>query len=146
MARTRSRNLRLSDGARVTLRPISSDDKPRLTAAFERMSADSRYRRFFRNLPELTPAMLAHLTEVDHVDHEAIVAIERTAPDAVLGEARYVRTPMDPEAAEVAFRRGGRLAGRGLCRALLIYGGPAGRARHALLGDSRIAVIAGRQS
>jgi nucleotide-binding universal stress UspA family protein/ribosomal protein S18 acetylase RimI-like enzyme len=121
MTRTRSRTVRLADGGRVRLRPISPNDKPLLAAAFERMSVDSRYRRFFRNIPELTPAMLVYLTEVDHVDHEAIVAVEPEAPDAALGVVRYVRAPTDLETAEVAFAVVDDWQGRGLGRALLTY-------------------------
>ena len=47
-SRDRSRRIRLRDGREVTVRPIGVDDKAGIVAAFERLSADSRYRRFMR--------------------------------------------------------------------------------------------------
>ena len=119
MATTRrSRTAKLRDGSRVKLRAIAPEDKPRVADAFERLSEASRYRRFFQRLTELTPATLAYLTEVDHTDHEAIIAIEPSVGHA-LGVARYVRTREDPEEAEVAFAVVDDWQGRGLGRALL---------------------------
>jgi GNAT superfamily N-acetyltransferase len=118
--RHRSRTVRLRDGSRVRLRTIAPEDKPLVADVFDRLSEDSRYRRFFTIQSELTPDMLAYLTEVDHTDHEAIIAIEPTAGRA-LGVARYVRLRDDPEAAEVAFAVVDEWQGRGLGRALLTY-------------------------
>jgi hypothetical protein len=86
---TRSRRwkITLRDGARVTLRPIAPEDKPLLTASFARLSAESRYRRFFTSKNELSPAELAYLVDVDHCDHEAIIAIDPSSGEA-LGVAR----------------------------------------------------------
>ena len=47
------RTITLRDGARVTLRPIAPGDKPLLAASFERLSEESRYRRFFTTKNEL---------------------------------------------------------------------------------------------
>ena len=77
----------LRDGARVTLRPIAPEDKPLLAASFERLSEESRYRRFFTPKNELSPAELAYLVDVDHKDHEAIIAIDPSSGEA-LGIAR----------------------------------------------------------
>jgi nucleotide-binding universal stress UspA family protein len=120
MTRSHARNLKLSDGARLRLRPISPDDKPLIAAAFARMSPDSCYRRLFGNIPEMTPPLLVYLTKVDHVDHEA-VALERTTPAAALGVARYVLTPAEPDAAEVAFAVVDDWDGRGVGRAIRTY-------------------------
>ncbi|MGZ4247911.1 MAG: hypothetical protein ACXVUE_06340 [Solirubrobacteraceae bacterium] len=43
---------------------------------FARLSPESRYRRFLAAMPELTEEMVGYLTEVDHHDHEAIVALD----------------------------------------------------------------------
>jgi ribosomal protein S18 acetylase RimI-like enzyme len=93
-------------------------DKSLVAHAFERMSEESRYRRFFSYLQELSPGTLAYLTEVDHVDHEAVIAIEPSSGHA-LGVARYIRTPEDPEAAHVSVAVVDDWQGRGLGRALL---------------------------
>ena len=110
--------VKLRDGSRVRLRPILADDKPLVADAFDRLSEGSRYRRFFQSQDALAPAALAYLTEVDHIDHEAIIAIEPSGGDA-LGVARYIRTGEDPEAAEVAFAVVDDWQGKGLGRALL---------------------------
>ncbi len=77
------RTVTLRDGARVTLRPITSDDKDRLREAFERLGEESRYRRFFSPMRTLSPATLRYLTEIDHHDHEALVAQEATTGECL---------------------------------------------------------------
>jgi nucleotide-binding universal stress UspA family protein/GNAT superfamily N-acetyltransferase len=108
----------LRDGARVTLRPIAPEDKPLLAASFERLSEESRYRRFFTPKNELSPAELAYLVDVDHKDHEAIIAIDPSSGEA-LGIARYIRSKDDAEVAEVAVTVADDWQRRGLGRALL---------------------------
>ena len=44
---------------------------------------------------------LLYLTEIDHHDHEALIAFDRQTGDPV-GVARYVRSPDDPARAEFA--------------------------------------------
>jgi len=102
----------------VELRPIAPEDKPLLRGIFQRLSGESRYRRFSMRLRELSPTMLAYFTEVDHSDREAIIAI---CPDSgeALGVARYVRLSDHPEAAEVAVAVVDDWQGRGLAHALL---------------------------
>jgi len=51
-----SRIVTLRDGASVKLRPIVPEDKPLLVDVFERLSKESRQRRYFTNLRELSPA------------------------------------------------------------------------------------------
>jgi nucleotide-binding universal stress UspA family protein/ribosomal protein S18 acetylase RimI-like enzyme len=114
----RIRPVKLRDGLRVRLRPIAPDDKQLCAAAFDRLGESSRYRRYFSHMQALSPELLAYLTEVDHVDHEAIIAIE-PGTGAVLGVARFIRTGDDAEAAEVAFAVIDDWQGRGLGRALL---------------------------
>ena len=108
----------LRDGARVILRPIAPQDKPLLAASFERLSAESRYRRFFTTKNELSAAELDYLVDVDHSDHEAIIAIDPSSGQGV-GVARYVRVTDDAEAAEVAVTVADDWQGRGLGRTLL---------------------------
>ena len=88
----------LRDGARVILRPIAPQDKPLLAASFERLSQESRYRRFFTTKKELSAAELDYLVDVDHSDHEAIIAIDPASGEG-LRVARYVRATDDAEVA-----------------------------------------------
>jgi GNAT superfamily N-acetyltransferase len=113
-----ARLVELRDGAAVLLRPIQPDDKQRLVDGFSRLSPESRYRRFFSAVPELSPATVAYLTEVDHHDHEAIVALD-PALDKGLGVARYVRSVEDPASAEVAVTVADDWQGRGVGKAML---------------------------
>ena len=91
----------LRDGTEVALRPIREEDKDAVQSAFDRMSEDSRYKRFFTLSPQLSDRELAYLTEVDHHDHEALVAYLPGTGES-LGVSRFVRSKEDPEEAEVA--------------------------------------------
>lgn len=85
----------------VEIRPIEPDDKDALARGFDRLSERSRYRRFLSPRGELTQAELRYFTEVDHHDHEALVAVDPETGDGV-GVARFVRSPAEPNAAELA--------------------------------------------
>jgi nucleotide-binding universal stress UspA family protein/GNAT superfamily N-acetyltransferase len=115
---SRRRTITLRDGARVALRPIASGDKPLLAAVFERLSEESRYRRFFTTKKNLSAAELDYFVDVDHRDHEAIVAIDPSSGEC-LGVARFIRALADAESAEVAVTVADDWQRRGLGRALL---------------------------
>jgi hypothetical protein len=51
---SRRRTFTLRDGARATLRPLAPEDTALVAATFERLSEESRYRRFFTAKNELT--------------------------------------------------------------------------------------------
>ena len=106
----------LPGGARFTARPIHADDKPALLAFFERLSDESRYRRFLGPKPRLTARDLAFLTEVDHCRHVALVAVDRSA--AIVGVARYNAWSDRPGHAEFAVAVVDEWHGRGLGSAL----------------------------
>jgi GNAT superfamily N-acetyltransferase len=91
----------LRDGSSVEIRPLGPDDKAGLAAGFERLSELSRYRRFMSPTSRLTSEQLAYLTEVDHRDHEALVAIDPSGRHG-LAIARYVRSEENPREAEAA--------------------------------------------
>jgi GNAT superfamily N-acetyltransferase len=90
----------LRDELTVVVRPIESGDKAALTAAFGRLSEQSRYQRFMTAISELSDSQLRYLTEVDHHDHEALIAFEPRSGDSV-GVARFVRLE-DGTSAEAA--------------------------------------------
>jgi GNAT superfamily N-acetyltransferase len=93
--------VQLRDGSRLEIRAMGPADKAALAAGFERLSELSRYRRFLSPTPHLTSRQLTYLTDVDHHDHEALVAVEPASRDG-LGVARFVRSSEDPEEAECA--------------------------------------------
>src|SRR3954447_4986394 len=100
------------------MRPIEPGDKHRLQAFREHSSADSGYRRFFGPRGPFTADELRHLTEVDHRDHEAIVAIDPVTRGMV-GVARYVRDRDCPCSAEIAVIVTDAWQGQGVGSALL---------------------------
>ena len=106
----------MRDGAVITIRPIEPDDKDAIVSGFEQLSPESRYRRFFSPLERLSNRDLAYLTEVDHHDHEALIA--HSEEGRPLGVARYVRID-EPEKAEVAVVVIDEWHGRGVATALL---------------------------
>ncbi len=115
----------LRDGTSVRLRQGHHSDRELLLRGFERLSAEGRYRRFLAATPELTDDMVRYLTEVDHHNHEAIVATEERNGEGV-GVARYVRNPQQPDTAEVAVTVIDEWQGRGLGTLLLeVLGGRA---------------------
>ncbi len=108
----------LRSGHRVLLRALRPDDGPGLAEAFEQLSETSRYRRFFTTKPHLSEQSLAYFTDVDHHDHEALVAV---APGSgqLVGVARFIRNPHQPDQAEVAVTVIDSWQRRGLGTALL---------------------------
>jgi nucleotide-binding universal stress UspA family protein/GNAT superfamily N-acetyltransferase len=108
----------LRGGRRALLRPIGADDRQLLARTFDRLSPESRYRRFFIPIERLRASDLDHFTDVDHHDHEAIVAIDAQTGEG-LGVARYVRDREQPERAETAVAVVDDWQARGLGRALL---------------------------
>jgi GNAT superfamily N-acetyltransferase len=100
------------------VRPIEPDDKASLEAAVEQSSDEAIYRRFLNPHGRLTAAELRYFTEVDHHDHEALVAVDATSGTGI-GVARYVRDHDRRDSAEVAFAVLESWQGRGVGKALL---------------------------
>ncbi len=123
-----SRRTKLRDGTRVLLRQIRAADRERLARGVQELSPASRYLRFRRNLERLSDEQLTYLTEVDHHDHEAIVALDLEHLDRPgVGVARYIREPFEPQVAEAAVTVADAYHGQGAGTMLL--GALAGRAR-----------------
>jgi RimJ/RimL family protein N-acetyltransferase len=108
----------LRDGSAVLIRPIRGTDAPLLADGFARLSAASRRMRFLGVKKELSAAELRYFTDVDHHDHEALVALDLTGGRGA-GVARYIRDADDPQAAEIAITIVDDWQGRGLGTELL---------------------------
>ena len=106
----------LRDGSQVAIRPLEPDDRSALAEGFDRLSPESRYRRFFAPIAKLRERDLDYLVNIDHHDHEAVVAMDPQT-GRLLGVARYVRT--GPDVAEPAMVVADDAQGRGLGSRLL---------------------------
>lgn len=107
----------LADGGTVHIRPVRPSDAQALAAFHLRQSADSVYLRYFTAMPELTPRMLANLTQVDYVDRMALVV---ELGDQIIAFGSYDRWP-NATSAEVAFMVDEAHRGRGLATLLLEF-------------------------
>jgi RimJ/RimL family protein N-acetyltransferase len=120
----------LADGTAVAIREIRASDKALLAAGFGRLSEASRERRFLTAKPRLTGTDLRYLTEVDGIDHYAIVAVMADRWDGeIAAVARFVRLPEDPSTAEAAIVVGDCHQGKGLGRQMALQIAAAARRR-----------------
>jgi RimJ/RimL family protein N-acetyltransferase len=108
----------LRDGSTVLVRPVRPDDRELFVAGWERMSSESRYRRFMSYKKKLSDRELDFFTHLDHDRHEAIGAIDVETGEGV-GVARMHRSESDPELAEAAVTVVDDWQGRGLGGLLL---------------------------
>lgn len=109
----------LPSGRQVAIRPIQADDGPRLQAAYERLSPQTKYRRFLAVKPRLTEADVSYLTAADGTHHVALAATPVEDPRRIIAVARFVRLKDDPAAAELAIVVGDPYQGEGLGTELL---------------------------
>jgi len=85
----------------LRVRRIRADVSPLLADIFARLGPASRLARFLYPKRTLTEAELRYLTDIDHRDHEALIAVTRLRAEPV-GVARFIRDRSDPTSAEVA--------------------------------------------
>lgn len=86
----------------LSVRPIRPDDRKRIIDATAYTSDDTYYRRFHTPKQCFTERELTHLTQIDGVDHVALIATEREHPERLVSIARIVRSAEDPAEAELA--------------------------------------------
>lgn len=111
----------LRDGTRARLRPIRASDKQLLLEGFERLSPRSRYTRFLTPKQRLSDRELRYLTEVDGVDHFALVALTHPlfGQEEGIGVGRFVRLADEPDTAEPAITVADDQQAKGLGTVLL---------------------------
>jgi RimJ/RimL family protein N-acetyltransferase len=91
----------LPDGSKLVARSMDPGERPAVEAVFAGLSEESRRMYFAGPKPRLSEGDLGLLTAVDHRNHEALLALERSGrPVAIV---RYIRDADDPSVAEVAF-------------------------------------------
>lgn len=105
--------VRLRDGRRVLTRPIRAGDGAALAAAFRQLSARSKQLRFGSAPRTLPAAALRHLVDsVDGVDHVAFSAFDDSG--RLVGVARILRYPQDPDTLDVGMAVADDYQGAGL--------------------------------
>ena len=108
----------LPSGVRVVVRPIEAGDKDRLVNGLRQLSLESIRKRFLAAKPRFSRSELRYLTEVDGVNHIALVAVLEDDPEQLVAVARCVRLPDRPDTAEMAIVVGDPWQGQGLGREL----------------------------
>ena len=92
----------LRSAREVMIRPIRPDDADRLRAAHDRLSPETKYRRFLAPKPHLSALETRYLVDVDGSTHYALVATAVGHPERIIAVGRFVRLPEDPDTAEFA--------------------------------------------
>jgi acetyltransferase len=97
------REIVLSSGERVAIRPMRPEDQGLEKRFFDRLSERSRFHRFMHAITELSPKMLERFTRADYDRELALVAVHdgefiavgRYAPTARSGTAEFALVVAD---------------------------------------------------
>lgn len=109
----------LRDGRAALVGPLQPTDRERYLAGLEAASPDSVFKRFMTPIVRLSESQIRYLTDVDHTDHEALMAIDEESGVAV-GVARFVRLGEGSDVAEAAVIVVDPWQGAGLGKALSV--------------------------
>ena len=85
----------MHDGSIATVRPILPQDAPLEAALVEGLSSESRYARFLVGGGRLTDEMLAAYTQIDYVNHMALVVSVARADgtgEDLIADGRFAAT------------------------------------------------------
>jgi RimJ/RimL family protein N-acetyltransferase len=108
----------LRNGRRIEIRALRTGDRAELLDAIERTSAQSLYRRFFGAKRDFSEKEIEFFTNIDFVNHVALVAtVEEGSRAVIVGGGRYII--VRPGSAEVAFAVVDEYQGQGIGGALL---------------------------
>lgn len=111
---------RLEDGTSVCIRSIRPSDEARMRDAIERLSAQSRYLRFFSVQPMPSDAIIERLVDADGHRHIAWGAINSSDEEhPAIGAVHAMRTAADGKSAEFSVGIVDAFHGLGLARMLI---------------------------
>lgn len=102
--------------ASLEVRALDAADTERLGRLFERLSAETVYRRFFTRFANLPPAVLKYFSVADRDDHERLVALYG---DEIVAVASWDRAAPGGDTAEIAILVEDTWQHRGLGRDLM---------------------------
>jgi GNAT superfamily N-acetyltransferase len=124
---------KLRDGSTIAIRAIRADDNERFVDAFKQFatSPDSVRFRFHGLRRSLTEREAIDMTEIDFVDHVALVATFGTeTQQPLIGAGRYIACSGQPKhRAEIAFAVLDKYQGKGIGSLLLQHLALIGRAQ-----------------
>ncbi|MDT8449076.1 MAG: bifunctional acetate--CoA ligase family protein/GNAT family N-acetyltransferase [Wenzhouxiangellaceae bacterium] len=92
---------RLTDGTRLTVRPIRPEDATIEQAFVRNLSEESRYFRFMQQVSELTPQLLVRFTQIDYDREMALIAVDECDDEEV--QVAVVRYTVDPDETSCEF-------------------------------------------
>ncbi len=94
----------IRSGQIITIRAIRTEDAPLLRGVFHEVDKRSLYLRFFQNKSRITDEELEYFTEVDFINHVALVAV-LVDDSRIIGGGRYFAydSPTEIRSAEIAF-------------------------------------------
>ena len=93
---SRSAPVLLTDGRLVWLRPLCSEDAHRLIDLCQRLSPETRRRRFLRATIMCTPSEAERLATVDQGQRVALATVADSAPDApIVAVGRFHTDALD---------------------------------------------------
>jgi acetyltransferase len=115
-----TQEVRLPNGAKLTLRPIRPDDAELEREFVNGLSPESRFYRFMAPMGDLSPRMVERFTNLDYAGEMALVALDRTADgERQVGVARYSLADEGP-GCEFAIVVDDAWRGTGLARELML--------------------------
>lgn len=108
----------MRDGSPIEIRSLRHTDQEQLLAAVGHISKESFYRRFFGPKREFTDKEIAFFSNVDFVNHVALVAVvDQPGGGSIVGGGRYI--VVQPGTAELAFAVVDQYQGQAIGAALL---------------------------
>lgn len=106
-----------NDSGKFLVRSIAPEDREILDAAFNELSPQSKYLRFFQSAARLSEYQLDYLTHPDGVNHVAWAILDTSfIPHRGVCAMRFIRLKDDPKVAEVAITIIDSYQGQGLSK------------------------------
>ncbi|NVM01984.1 MAG: GNAT family N-acetyltransferase [Candidatus Helarchaeota archaeon] len=114
--------IKLRDGIKIFFRPIKPSDADIWVELYNSLSKNTKYLRFFSNMPKPTQKMIEKYTKIDYINNFAIIAIyNENGIDKMIGVVRYGLNPPGSDSAELAVVVADKWQGKGLGTKMLLY-------------------------